>query len=515
MIKQDPDLKFQRVLGELAAAKKVGKDAVADFAAEVAAIDSETRTGPSEEAVALVAGEEAAEDEDADGPVDEGDDIDGMPETKLLNRLLAIIACADTASAIGKPPKPPRPPISLAAAARMDTTAKPIPTLKSTDKAKLSDRKIPKFDELSLLSCMYDFLDVHSIEAALNGTSYKSCCAVLSAIAASTNNASEVSISRNSSELHIALNEEEIVRIACALIVYGAPLVLDNQQLMESDKEVGGHVAMYDWKDFIRLVSVNLQPKYVRYFYETCWLPFCFALSNKSLQFLDRRTIPNPLTKAVDHSLQSRGLSHLFLLRQRRVRAVHFVLTEARQILIEHLRRPDSQLALSLREFGWTVTHDLDLLHGCLSFGYMAFDSMRSSLAHSFHASKYGANIVFPPYEDVEMRLVDILKDATAHLPMNHCCRVVDLGFSGDGIDIKSMVGSDAEMEVKQGNAGILEYEMDTSSEADPADEGVSVQSADKSESKFNAAADKAPEIPDDESDISAAAEEDQELRPF
>ena len=412
LVEKDPDLKFKRILEQFS-----------DPSKKEATVNQLDTSAPLQEETDILDGVEVARD--FDNEAGEGDDdaetlgpdntisSDGMPETRFLNKLVTLIVCADLHDTVAKTD-------SSASERSGESSLMPIKQVaraSGIDPGKPDKQKSSVIDEMTLLSHLYDYIDIESIRVSLRSTTYPQ---LQRSICSDDSNAAEVNISGNSTELHITLNEDDIVRITSLLIIHGAPLVLDNS--VNSKKASTGELMVYDWVSFINSLRINLRPKYIRYFYESCWLPFCYSISNRKTEFQNRRTIPNPLSKPVEHSVVTRGLCHLFLLRQRRLRAVHFILSGGSEGVLKIIKRLNEK---STRHVGgeWTTPdHDIALLEGCLAFGYMNIDAMRESPSHLFRNLPVPA---FPSSEDIERRLLDILVSGTEHLPLKSYCKVL------------------------------------------------------------------------------------------
>ena len=402
LIRKDPDLKFKQCLEEFCeTSRKVDSsgqmDTIGSFHDDTDAFD--------------VGDGDAGDGEDE---YTEGCNTDGMPETRFLNKLVALIVCADLPET--KPKSDVATHERLKDSNQMQSGGS---SENADDKGSKTDRRRSSIvDELSLLSHLYDYLDVDAVRSSLKEPIYS---LLLRSFQNKDSNTAEVNISGNSAELHITLNEDDIVRISSSLIMYGAPLILDSSNTKDGTEEQS---VMYDWVVFIKNVRIKLKPKYVRYFYETCWLPFCYSISKQNITFLNRRLVPNPLSKPVEHCPESRGFCHLFLLRQRRLRAVHFLLSGRKERIYDLINRLSDNSRCFIGGQWRSPSHDIALLEGCQAFGYMNIDAMRAATAHPFHDFPIE---MFPSNEDIERRLVEILVLGTEHLQLKSYYRVLPI----------------------------------------------------------------------------------------
>ena len=407
LIRKDPELMFKRILEELSDPSK--KEGLTQSEASVP-FQEEGDTLEGTEAARELDREAGEGDEDAEPSGPDGTvSADGMPETRFLNKLVTLIVCSDL------PETRTRADTSVPEGAGDSSL---VPTKPSgTDAGKPEKQKSSVIDEMTLLSHLYDYIDIDAIRTSLRSTTYPQ---LLRSINSEDSNAAEVNISGNSTELHITLNEDDIVRITSSLIIHGAPLMLDGSA--NAKKSPADELMVYDWVAFINNLRINLRPKYIRYFYESCWLPFCYSISNRKTAFQNRRVIPNPLSKPVEHSLESRGLCHLFLLRQRRLRAVHFLLSGGREGIGKILNRLNKKSPLCMGGEWITPDYDVALLEGCLAYGYMNIAAMRASPSHLFHNIPLTG---FPSTEDIEQRLLNILVSGTEQMPLKSYCKVL------------------------------------------------------------------------------------------
>lgn len=379
--------------------------------------------------------EEGADGGDEIGGDDDNEDDsaykDGMPDTRFLNRLVALLVCPDMLgpSAVHGEAGPSIAPTATSP----DVCASPLKDVSEIVPAaprspsrtpvvidkKPSDRsKKNPFGEAYLLSNLADFLDQNAVTLCFTSYGYQLCKDVVERSIPKKN--SDPSSKEATQGMRIVLDEEEISKICSAFVLYGAPLVSDKTTTASSS----GEYAVYDWKHFVHKTGISLQPKHVRHFYETCWLPFCGTISLKEIKFSNKRVLPNPLVKPADHSLVTRGLCQMFLARQRLLRIIQYIIAEAKDVLLGVIARLHSQTG-DISSWWISPLHDIALLGGCLSFGYMAVDAMRASSSHLFHPQKLSAlirssnptlaldtfEVKFPSSEVLERRLLSILEE--------------------------------------------------------------------------------------------------------
>ena len=379
---------------------------------------------------------------------------DPFPETRYLNKLVLLLVSADVegqgpstgSTGIGGDARAKETTSEVTSSvteikntpAQSSSSAVRSSSNSATGSARRDASKPLPTDEITLLSVLSTFLDEASVAASMASGALSSVHGICASTIKQHANGGvrgplELvgSVVENKSELHITLNEDEITRIVTALVTLGAPLLLD--ALQKPTRTRGGeYLAVYDWITFLKSTGISLQPRYMRFFFETCWLPFCTSISSKKTVFLNKRVLPNPLLRPSDHSFETRGLCHIFLLRQKRLRAVHFILTE---LLDKFITAFSAKQTLRCGSWWESPKHDRALLEGCLAFGYMAVDAMRACIHHAFHPDnlerlsvyKTGTNEApFPSYSALESRLLEILEHMTSHLSPMHFCKIAN-----------------------------------------------------------------------------------------
>ena len=75
------------------------------------------------------------------------------------------------------------------------------------------------------------------------------------------------------------------------------------------DTAVGG-IPLFDIENFSVMSGIKISETELKEFYQSVWLPFCSAIlkKNVALSHLYKRVIPNPMKKASDHHIASRGV---------------------------------------------------------------------------------------------------------------------------------------------------------------------------------------------------------------
>ena len=75
------------------------------------------------------------------------------------------------------------------------------------------------------------------------------------------------------------------------------------------DTAVGG-IPLFDIENFSVISGIKISETELKEFYQSVWLPFCSAIlkKNVALSHLYKRVIPNPVKKASDHHIASRGV---------------------------------------------------------------------------------------------------------------------------------------------------------------------------------------------------------------
>ena len=75
------------------------------------------------------------------------------------------------------------------------------------------------------------------------------------------------------------------------------------------DTAVGG-LQLFDIEQFSLISGIKIPETELKEFYRSVWLPFCSAIlkKNVALSHLYKRVIPNPVKKASDHHIASRGV---------------------------------------------------------------------------------------------------------------------------------------------------------------------------------------------------------------
>jgi hypothetical protein len=270
-------------------------------------------------------------------------------------------------------------------------------------------------DELTLLASVERLLVDDSVAAVRHGQTYAQCMRSTVTFNESGISPSNPPVVRSSaSELHITLNEGDISRIALSFICIGAPLSLEQPDT--SGLNIKTHTCL-NWTDFAKFAGVHIPSKYLRHLYESCWLPFCNAICQDGLKFLNKRETPNPLLPPSDHSATARNLCLIFLTKQKLLRTMHYCIEEK----LLHNSSQHQLSSFTMPEW-WQTLHDIELVRGCLAHGYMNLGRLKEEPTHPFHSSNLPATKVcdassFPADDALEIRLIELLHACTKALP--------------------------------------------------------------------------------------------------
>jgi hypothetical protein len=188
----------------------------------------------------------------------------------------------------------------------------------------------------------------------------------------------------------------------------------------------------------------------LRWYYEEIWLPFCDSMTRTLSTEYDRPAskssiqLPNPFAATSSHCHAARGLVETFLLRQRVLYAIRFLLWNRFHLLSSFLRGEKPASSASFPSWWCPEVHDLGLLVGFLKHGYLTLKAIRGdpalpftealiarsmaaapaadpSLSLAGGAPDYAAQaLLFPETKDIEHRIIYILTELTKDLPPNH-----------------------------------------------------------------------------------------------
>ena len=176
-------------------------------------------------------------------------------------------------------------------------------------------------------------------------------------------------------------------RLSAALITFGAPIsalkggsipsnIVEYLGIPYTSSETPGASSVYhsiDWEDVIFYAKIDQTVELVTSFYETIWLPFCSDISSKKAlsNSQHKLIIPNPLLAVADHTFASRGLCHLFLLRQRIRTCTQFVLQNAFSQLLDYLKSPYGRGVEYMPVWWCPWIHDVGILLAIVKYGYL------------------------------------------------------------------------------------------------------------------------------------------------
>eukprot|EP00597_Dinobryon_sp_UTEXLB2267_P004843 CAMPEP_0170077316 /NCGR_PEP_ID=MMETSP0019_2-20121128/14156_1 /TAXON_ID=98059 /ORGANISM="Dinobryon sp., Strain UTEXLB2267" /LENGTH=1791 /DNA_ID=CAMNT_0010289569 /DNA_START=144 /DNA_END=5519 /DNA_ORIENTATION=- len=177
---------------------------------------------------------------------------------------------------------------------------------------------------------------------------------------------------------------EDSIRLSAVFIVFGAPLTdAKSVSLPRCVRECMGcgpttmpstsWMNSYSWEDVVKWAGISQSAALASQFYDTIWLPFCNSISTrKPLSHSQHKLLlPNPMSELADHSFGSRGLCHLFLLRQQLRMSVHFVLANALPRLLDYLKSPFGRSVDHMPVWWCPWIHDLAVLVAIVKYGYL------------------------------------------------------------------------------------------------------------------------------------------------
>lgn len=448
------------------------------------------------------------EKEDKDGGKDENDDADAMPDARILNRLFAWLVTSDQAR-LTKQQQEQR--YKANKKARQQEMAE-----KKEERAKQvaeQDRKqCILIGEKGILSLDSDIFDANVKHFAHKKLLLRKCETVLRkpvSVAEGTGPRSidsladdaefedKEAVDGNASEkasdpLSVEggagrLSDDEVRRLSCALLLYGAPFEegthpIVNQQVLcgmgmqsfgylrEADSEdrhaAGSELKAFTWEDILGYAGVNLPIDRVQNFYTHDWLPFCVAIS-KWQTFSNAIFIPNPLYPPANHSIASKGLCAVFIQRQRQLRAMRLILSKHLDDLIAYMRTNSAIYTDTSVPVWWCPwIHDVAMMVGCVKHGFLALEQICKDdelpfttdhlLPHVKRTFLFGSSehspaawqlfdspdeamrwakcavMIFPHQVALEVRLSKILVDMTKYLPVGDMCRITRIENEAD-----------------------------------------------------------------------------------
>lgn len=179
---------------------------------------------------------------------------------------------------------------------------------------------------------------------------------------------------------------EDSTRLASAFVLFGAPLspaksanvpgCVSALYASVSDMDeasLHSNLRTFSWEDIIRVSGLEQPVELVINFYDSIWLPFCNSISSKKQlsHSQNKLVLPNPLRPLSDHSFASRGLCHIFYLRQQIRMSTHFILENSFSKLLDYLRSPFGRCVQYMPVWWCPWVHDLGLLLVVVKYGYL------------------------------------------------------------------------------------------------------------------------------------------------
>lgn len=272
-----------------------------------------------------------------------------------------------------------------------------------------------------------------------------------------------VSTETSADEYKIPFSEEVVRRICSALVLFGAP-VRSEEKIHSSILHCVGivstseNIRRYSWEQLVNYAGVDVSIDDITQFYENAWIPFSACLL-KQETFTNKILLPSPLHTPSEHSASSKSLCHAFFVRQKSLRAIHFLLTQQFSGLMEYLQSPAGRNVSDVPVWWCPWVHDIALLIGCYKHGFLAVEEMCMDVelpfylptlkkfirrvflfgmenalpaAHMIFDSVDAAeqwvhmvSLVFPDQKLLESRIMRILSDMTQTFPTTDPCRVV------------------------------------------------------------------------------------------
>lgn len=335
-----------------------------------------------------------------------------MPDARLLNKLFVwLIGAIST--------KGEEPPQQSDTTGPMDEEQEPLHTSLSytaasvelqqqtvkeeddfpTDTALLSMAE-SEFEETVLFPNINEILDIESMNLVykVNILGIKRCENLLLIRSKSTENSDHLlkntqGSGTDSSQIASPTNAEhpsstnftamDSFRLSAALIAFGAPISNTKGASIPSgvveflgtspDSSAPSVYHSLDWEDIISYAKIDQSVELVVSFYETIWLPFCSEISSKKVlsNSQHKLVIPNPLLSVTEHTFASRGLCHLFLLRQKIRISAHFIVQNAFSQLLDYLKSPYGRGVEHMPVWWCPWIHDLGVLLAIVKYGYL------------------------------------------------------------------------------------------------------------------------------------------------
>ena len=175
----------------------------------------------------------------------------------------------------------------------------------------------------------------------------------------------------------------------------------------------------------------------LRWYYEEIWLPFCDTMTRPSSRDMEvykgTCRLPNPFQQIQMHSPGARGLVELFLLRQRVLYAIRYIIWNKIDTLNAFLCSGCTVGKGDQAFPSWwsPCVHDLGILVGCIKHGYLAISSILLDPLLPFHSNVCRYQTDFPDTKLIEQRMISLLTEVTMKLPKAHVANLSSLFIHG------------------------------------------------------------------------------------
>ena len=214
------------------------------------------------------------------------------------------------------------------------------------------------------------------------------------------------------------------------------------------------------WNRVKVATNSTLSAAELRWYYEEMWFPFCDAvtrpiagLTREEEVYKGRIEVPNPFRDVSEHAPAARGVVETFLLHQRVIYTIRYILWNqfADLITFLHSERGGMKSATtnsykSFPEWWCPWVHDIGILVGILIHGYLMMDAIlkdpdlpfsesrleehfRKTLSSDISSSK---GVKLPDAKEIEHRTIYILTELTAQLPDGHFAKLSSVFVRGD-----------------------------------------------------------------------------------
>ena len=470
-------------------------------------------------------------DKEGDGVGTGGDDADAMPDARVLNRLVAWLITSEQAR-MTKAEQEQKNKANKRARQQEMAERKEEKAKQQAENDKKANVLLGERGILSLSSEQFDadaqqFLHkkvlLRKCEAVLRrpvSSSLGQAPRVNGSVADDTENEGSVvtdGVGENGEDSAISqcngvegrFSDDQVRRMCCALLLFGAPFEdnalplplktllaqigaptaahvslsghdrMDGDGVEEACKAVNtgvvkGDLSVFSWAALASYAGVDLPIERLQHFYTHEWLPFCVAIS-RTQTFSNGPFIPNPFNPPSSHNIASKGLCSVFILRQRQLRAMRYVLSEHLSDLVAYLQANVNIYVNGSIPVWWCPwIHDIALMVGCLKHGYMALEQIcrdeelplttNHLLMHVKRTFLYGSGevipaawkifesiseaerwahcvaLLFPDQKCLETRLGKILTDMTKHLPESDMCRINVLDNSEENMAAREVM---------------------------------------------------------------------------